>query len=81
LEDREKLQAPFHAFQRIPTECVLLRYYAKWIPSRQARLSAILQEAFADKPRPVAVKKPNFRPLLIAHDVSEFCLQLCAKLS
>jgi integrase len=37
------------------TERVLLRYYAKWIPSRQARLSSILKEAFSDKHKPVAL--------------------------
>ena len=39
------------------TERVLLRYYAMWIPSRQARLCAILQEASVDKSRPEAGKK------------------------
>jgi integrase len=34
------------------TERVLVRYYSKWILSHHARLSAILQEAFADKPKP-----------------------------
>jgi integrase len=33
------------------TERVLIRYYAKWIKSRQDRLSRILQEAFADRPK------------------------------
>jgi integrase len=36
------------------TERVLLRYYAKWIPSRQARLTGILKEAFADRLTPVS---------------------------
>ncbi len=34
------------------TERVLIRYYSKWMPSRQNRLSRILQEAFEDKPKP-----------------------------
>jgi integrase len=34
------------------TERILIRYYSKWIASRQARLSAILQEAFAEQPTP-----------------------------
>jgi integrase len=37
------------------TEQVLLRYYAKWISSRQDRLSKILQDAFEDKPTPKLV--------------------------
>jgi integrase len=37
------------------TERVLLRYYAKWIPSRQARLTSILKAAFSDKPKPIAL--------------------------
>jgi len=32
------------------TEEVVRRYYAKWIPGRQKRLTKILQEAFADRP-------------------------------
>jgi integrase len=32
------------------TERVLLRYYAKWIPSRQHRLTQILKDAFTDQP-------------------------------
>jgi integrase len=39
------------------TERVLLRYYAKWIPSRQARLSAILKEAFDDRPKPIITSR------------------------
>ena len=34
------------------TEDIVRRYYAKWIKSRQVRLSRILQEAFEDKARP-----------------------------
>jgi integrase len=37
------------------TERVLLRYYAKWIPSRQARLTSILKEAFSDQSKPIAL--------------------------
>lgn len=36
-------------------ERVLLRYYAKRIPSRQAGLSSILKEAFRDEPKPIAL--------------------------
>jgi hypothetical protein len=36
------------------TERTLLKYYAKWVPSRQARLSAILKEAFSEKPHDVS---------------------------
>ena len=39
------------------TERTLVKYYAKWVPSRQARLSSILKEAFADKPRPVDIRR------------------------
>ena len=35
------------------TERVLLRYYPKWIPSRQARLTSILKEAFDNRPEPI----------------------------
>jgi integrase len=34
------------------SEQVLRRAYAAWVPERQSRLSKILQEAFADKPKP-----------------------------
>jgi integrase len=34
------------------TEEVVRRHYAKWVPERQARLSKILKEAFADNPEP-----------------------------
>jgi len=33
------------------TERTLLKHYGKWVTSRQARLSAILQDAFADRPK------------------------------
>jgi len=32
------------------TEEVVRKYYAKWIPGRQKRLTKILQEAFAHRP-------------------------------
>jgi integrase len=34
-------------------------HYARWVPERQARLSGILKDAFADKPKPTLVKMPN----------------------
>jgi hypothetical protein len=37
------------------TVAVIERYYSKWIRSRQARLTRILQDAFADKPKPQKV--------------------------
>lgn len=33
------------------TERVLIRYYSRWMPSRQERLTRILQEAFDDAPK------------------------------
>ena len=33
-------------------EKTIREHYSRWVPERQARLSKILQEAFADKPRP-----------------------------
>ncbi|MEZ5402631.1 MAG: site-specific integrase [Bryobacteraceae bacterium] len=33
-------------------EKTVRQHYARWVPERQARLTSILQEAFADKPRP-----------------------------
>ena len=38
-----------------PDEKTIREHYSRWVPERQARLSKILQEAFADKPRPNAV--------------------------
>jgi integrase len=32
------------------TEEMVRKYYAKWIPGRQKRLTKLLQDAFADKP-------------------------------
>jgi hypothetical protein len=31
------------------------KHYAAWIPERQARLTNILKDAFADKPKPKLV--------------------------
>lgn len=36
-------------------EKTVRQHYARWVPERQARLTNILQEAFADKPRPQIV--------------------------
>lgn len=33
-------------------------HYARWVPERQARLTNILKEAFADKPKPNLVEMP-----------------------
>ena len=37
------------------------KHYAAWIPERQARLTKILQEAFADKPKPKVINMSNPR--------------------
>jgi len=37
------------------TEDVILKYYGVWVPERQERLSRVLQEAFAEKPKPKIV--------------------------
>jgi len=37
------------------TEEMVRRHYARWVPERQARLTRILKEAFADKPTPKVV--------------------------
>jgi hypothetical protein len=34
------------------TEAIVRRFYSKWVPERQARLTKILQQAFDDKPKP-----------------------------
>jgi integrase len=41
------------------TDAVVRAHYSAWIPERQARLTKVLQEAFADKPKPklVAIRK------------------------
>lgn len=41
------------------TEAILRKHYSKWMPERQARLTRILQEAFADKPKPKIVAMPK----------------------
>ena len=33
-------------------EKTVRKHYARWVPERQARLTNILQSAFADKPNP-----------------------------
>jgi integrase len=40
-------------------EDTVREHYSRWVPERQARLTSVLQEAFADKPRPklVALRK------------------------
>ena len=40
---------------------VLRRHYAKWMPGRQDRLTRILKEAFADKPKPKLFQMPEPR--------------------
>lgn len=43
------------------TERMVTLHYAKWIQTRQDRLTRILQDAFADKPRPKLVAMPSGR--------------------
>lgn len=38
------------------TEEMVSKRYSAWVPERQARLTKILQDAFADKPKPKLVK-------------------------
>ena len=40
-------------------EKTVRQHYARWVPERQARLTNILQEAFADKPRPKLIAMPR----------------------
>ena len=40
-------------------EKTVRQHYARWVPERQARLTNILQEAFADKPRPKLIAMPK----------------------
>ena len=42
-------------------EDTVRQHYARWVPERQARLTSILQEAFADKPKPKLVVLPRRR--------------------
>jgi integrase len=42
-------------------EDTVREHYARWVPERQARLTKILKEAFADKPRPQLVAFPRGR--------------------
>jgi integrase len=39
------------------TEDMVRRRYSAWIPERQARLTKVLQDAFADKPKPLPKEK------------------------
>jgi integrase len=41
------------------TEDVVRRHYARWVPERQARLTKILKDAFAEKPKPKLVAMPR----------------------
>ena len=43
------------------TEEMVRRHYAAWVPERQARLTKVLKEAFADKPRPNVITIPGGR--------------------
>jgi len=43
------------------TEEVVRLYYAKWIKSRQVRLSRILKEAFKNQPKPRVVRRVRGR--------------------
>jgi integrase len=40
-------------------EGTVREHYARWVPERQARLTSILQEAFADKPKPKLLVMPG----------------------
>jgi integrase len=42
-------------------EDTVREHYPRWVPQRQARLTNILQEAFADKPNPKLVALPGKR--------------------
>jgi hypothetical protein len=35
---------------------MVIKFYAKWDPGRQMRLTQILKEAFEDMPKPVSVE-------------------------
>jgi hypothetical protein len=39
------------------TEDMVRRRYSAWVPERQARLTRILQEAFEDRPKIVAMPR------------------------
>jgi len=43
------------------TEQVVRLYYAKWIKSRQVRLSRILKDAFRNQPKPRIVRRGRGR--------------------
>jgi integrase len=42
-------------------EKTVREHYSRWVPERQARLTKILKEAFADKPKPRLVAMPGGR--------------------
>jgi len=42
-------------------EKTVRQHYARWVPERQARLTSILQDAFADKPKPKLIAIPRKR--------------------
>jgi integrase len=42
-------------------EKTVRQHYARWVPERQARLTSILQDAFADKPKPRLIAIPGKR--------------------
>jgi integrase len=43
------------------TEDIVRRHYARWVPERQSRLTKILKDAFAEKPKPKLVALPGGR--------------------
>ena len=47
------------------TEAVIRKHYAAWIPGRQEKLTAILQEAFAETPRPLADNVVVMQPKVV----------------
>lgn len=44
------------------TEDIVYRHYAKWVPERQRRLTEILEAAFDDRSRLVAMNAKTARP-------------------
>jgi integrase len=41
------------------SEQMVRKHYAAWIPERQERLTALLKEAFSEKPRPNVIEMPK----------------------
>jgi site-specific recombinase XerD len=41
------------------SERIVAKHYAAWIPERQTRLVKVLQDAFADKPKPKLIVMPG----------------------